>query len=154
MEEENKIIKRKRGRPRKADSQVSTTKAKQVIKEANELLGKKPRRGRPPGSKDKKRRKRKTRAELRRIEAIRKGQARKRKPETCGVKIVAVIVRVDGDSRVKIKRDEMPELAPCEKLVSRITFEKDGIPVHSVFKEVRNFAETLAKCAGEKLLQE
>ncbi len=150
MEEENKIIiKRRRGRPRKTDSQVSTAKARQIIKESRELLGKKPRRGRLPGSKDKKRRRRKTKSQ---IQAAKKRAARKE--ETCGIKIVALIVRVDGNSRVKIKRDEMPKLAPCEKLVSRITYEKDGIPIHSIFNEVRNFAEALAKCAGENLLHE
>jgi hypothetical protein len=142
------------------------------MKEGDKIITER-RRGRPKGSKDKnKRRRRRTMKEILADRERKRAQVKKRKnirekvlkkyrakqekesKETCGVKIVALIVKVKGDSRVKIEKNEAPELAPCEELVCKITYEKNGIPVHSIFSEVRHFAEALIYCASKDLLHE
>ncbi|PJE57418.1 MAG: hypothetical protein COU82_02095 [Candidatus Portnoybacteria bacterium CG10_big_fil_rev_8_21_14_0_10_38_18] len=95
---------------------------------------------------------RRTEAKIGRIKVVKNKWVSKKNSETCGVRIVAVIVKVNGNSRLKIQKNDVPELAPCEELVCKITYEKDGVSVHSIFSEVRSFAEALAKCAGEDLL--
>lgn len=87
-----------------------------------------------------------------------KGPKKKLKPrpqkeESCGVKIVAIIVEVDGTSRTKVQKDTAPDLAPCERLIATITYEKKGLSLtHSIFDEVRVFAEALRKYAEFKSL--
>ena len=104
-------------------------------------------RGRPSGSKDKKKLKRKTRKTAQEVikgaNRILAKHASKKEEEKCNIKIVAVVVKADGNFRFKIKREKMPEVVPAEELVFKITYERNGVPLNSVIKEVRRLAEAL-----------
>jgi hypothetical protein len=87
-------------------------------------------------------------------EKIKEPKEQKEKPEPesrCGVKIVVSVVKVNGKSRIKIGRDAPPELAPCEEILFKITYEKDHVPVNSVFDQARKFTTALAQCMGVEL---
>jgi len=76
-----------------------------------------------------------------------------RKEESCGVKIFAAAVTVDGHARIKMHRKKPPDLAPCEKELFRIIYEQDGIPTTSVFKTVRNIMGAIYYFAHLKSLE-
>lgn len=69
----------------------------------------------------------------------------------CNIKVVAVVVKADGNLRLKVKREKMPELAPAEKLIFKLTYERDGVPLGSVLREIKRFADALMQSLNFRL---
>lgn len=72
------------------------------------------------------------------------GRLKKTEEENiCGVKISAAVVVVDGTARVKIRKGQKIDSAPCEKVLFKINYEEDGIPASSIIKKVRKLLGAL-----------
>lgn len=95
-----------------------------------------------------------TREDLKLDDASRKLRKEYGKPELHTVKVVAVIVRVNGELRLKIQNGESPEVAPCEEFIRRITFEKEGIYASSLLREASVFTKVLVKYISRGLFRE
>ncbi len=154
MKEENTV--KKEHQPRGKDKKKRNRRTKKEMEAARELSTGTVKRGvgRPSESKDKKERKRRPR--IKKIEEVleeagrvtdkfthKKDKEKDKEEEKRNIKIVVVVVKADGNFRFKIKREKMPELAPAEELVFKITYERNGVPLNSVIKEVRGLAEAL-----------
>jgi hypothetical protein len=86
--------------------------------------------------------------------ASKKSQKESGKLELRIVKVVALIVRVNGEFRYKIQNGGNPEVAPCEEVIRRVTFEKEGSYAQSLLREAKVFSRAYIKYISRYLARE